>query len=245
MAHERILVVEDEWEMRHQLRTLLEQAQFRVTTAANAPEALASLKTEAFDLVLLEITVPVHDGFETCRQIRQLAFSATPPTVPLILLSDYGETYDKVVGLASGADDYITKPFAPEELLIRIQALLRRVRIYDREALSVTPSVQVGPLVLDPASQRAMLGPHELVLTNKEFDLLYLLARHVGRIVTRSSLLEQVWGEESYRDTKTLDVHIYRLRRKLDAAAGLGHLLETLRGRGYRLKASILALKLE
>lgn len=245
MARERILVVEDEWEMRHQLRTILEQAQFRVTTAATAQEALASLKTETFDLVLLDLTMPAYDGFETCRQVRQLTLSATPPTVPLIILSAHGETYDKVVGLASGADDYITKPFAPEELLGRIQALLRRVQIYDREALSVLPSVQVGPLVLDPASQRAMLGPHELILTNKEFDLLYLLARHVGRVLTRNSLLEQVWGGELYDDTKTLDVHIYRLRRKLDAAAGLGPFLETLRGRGYRLKESLLSVRLE
>jgi DNA-binding response OmpR family regulator len=241
MAREKILVVDDALDMRHLLRSILEQAQFRVTTAANAQEALASLKAETFDLVLLDALLPGRDGFETCREIRQLTASATPRTVPIILLSSRGETYDKVVGLAAGADDYVVKPFAREELISRIQAHLRRVQIYSAEARVSPPRIHIGPLLLDPDAQRACLGPHELTLTTKEFDLLYLLARHVGRVMVREVLLNEVWGGEVYGDSKTLDVHVYRLRKKFDAAAGLGHALETVRGRGYRLKEAVLS----
>ena len=244
MAGEKILVVDDELDFRHLLRLLLEKAQFQVATTATAAEALASLKKEAFDLVLLDVMMPLQDGFEACREIRQLALSATSRTVPIILLSARSETYDQVVGLEAGADDFVVKPFVREELISRIRALLRRAQVFSQETLIATPSVQVGPLRLDPPTQRAFLGPQELTLTNKEFDLLYLLARHVGRVLSRGALLEKVWEDELYGDSKTLDVHIYRLRKKFDAVAGWGSLLETLRGRGYRLKDSLLSMKL-
>lgn len=230
MAGEKILVVDDDFEIRQLLKILLRTRGYEPVTAANADEALALLRQQPFDLLLLDIMLPGGtDGLSLCRSIRQFSH------VPIIMLTARGETYDKVIGLESGADDYVTKPFEREELLSRIRAMLRRSREYTREEVRRQPRLTVGPLEIDYESQEARLAGRELTLTNKEFLLLYTLARNVDRVLSREILLDHVWGDDVYGDNKTLDVHVYRLRKKLNAAANLGRMVVTVRGRGYKL----------
>jgi len=230
MAGEKILVVDDDFEIRQLLKILLQTQGYEPVTAANADEAMALLRQRPFDLLLLDIMLPGGmDGVSLCRSIRRFSH------VPIIMLTARGETYDKVIGLESGADDYVTKPFEREELLSRIHAVLRRSREYTREEVRRQPRLTVGPLEVDYESQEARLAGQALTLTNKEFLLLYTLARNVDRVLSREILLDHVWGDEVYGDNKTLDVHIYRLRKKFDEVANLGHMIVTVRGRGYKL----------
>ncbi|WP_310962261.1 response regulator transcription factor [Nocardioides terrisoli] len=223
----RVLVVEDEESYREALSFLLEREGFEVTVAATGPDALAAFERGGADIVLLDVMLPGLPGTEVCRRIRQVS------QVPVIMVSARDEEVDKVVGLELGADDYVTKPYSPRELLARIRAVLRRgVEVPD-----------LDPQVLSAAGVRMDVERHEvsvrgepIALPLKEFELLEALLRNAGRVLTRGQLIDRVWGADYVGDTKTLDVHVKRLRAKLEEDPGQPRLLRTVRGLGYKLE---------
>jgi two-component system response regulator RegX3 len=213
----RILVVEDEDTIAEPLVAGLEREGFEVTRVATGRAALDAAEP---DVVLLDLRLPDMDGFEVCREMRARS------SVPIIVVSARGEEVDRVVGLELGADDYVVKPFGLRELVARIKAVTRRSSPEPR-----SEALHVGRLEVDPRSRRVLLGGAELPLTAKEFDLLALLASEPGAVVTRQRILEEVWGTSWYGASKTLDVHVATLRRKL----GEPGWVETVRGIGLRL----------
>jgi two-component system, OmpR family, response regulator RegX3 len=214
----RVLLVEDEEAIAEPLAEGLRREGFIVTVAATAADALAA---DEADVVLLDLRLPDADGLDVCRALR--ARSA----VPIIIVTARGEEADRVVGLELGADDYVVKPFGIRELIARIRAVTRRVQGHDVEG-----TVRAGELEIDERRRRVRRGEVELELTPKEFDLLLALAHDPGAVVTRRRLLEEVWNTSWYGSTKTIDVHIAALRRKL----GDPGLIETVRGVGFRLQ---------
>jgi two-component system, OmpR family, response regulator RegX3 len=216
----RILVVEDEDAIAEPLVTGLRREGFDVTRAATAADALSA---DASDVVLLDLRLPDGDGLDVCRELRSRS------DVPIIVVTARGEESDRVVGLELGADDYVVKPFGLRELIARIRAVTRRAG--SRRAESV---LRVGELTIDPRARRAQLDGRELELTPKEFDLLTALARDPGAALSRRRLLEEVWNTTWYGSSKTIDVHIAALRRKL----GEPGWIETVRGVGFRLRSA-------
>ena len=214
-----VLLVEDEDAIADPLAEGLRREGFTVTRAATGAEALTASES---DVVLLDLRLPDIDGLDVCRQIRERS------DVPIIVVTARGEETDRVVGLEIGADDYVVKPFGIRELIARIRAVTRRGRGTALEK----DIVQVGELELDGRARRVRLGSHELELTPKEFDLLTALARDPGAVLSRRRLLEEVWETSWYGSTKTIDVHVAALRRKL----GDPDWIETVRGVGFRLR---------
>ena len=221
---QRILVVEDEPDLLALVRINLEQAGFEVETAENGSDALAALRRAPPDLMLLDLMLPDVPGTEICRRIRG---SAELSELPIIMLTAKADEVDRVVGLELGADDYVTKPFSPRELMLRVRAVLRRQRP------DTTPArvIEHGDLSLDPERHRCFVDGEEVDLTAKEFSLLQCLMRRPGRVMTRDRLLDDVWGSDITVTTRTIDTHLKRLREKLGRA---GDLIETVRGVGYR-----------
>ncbi len=214
----KILVVEDEDAIAEPLAEGLRREGFEIARVASGREALDA---PLADLVLLDLRLPDLDGLSVCRELRSRS------NVPIIMITAKGEEVDKVVGLEVGADDYVVKPFGFRELLARIHAVTRRTSLGgDRNAASV------GPLTIDGPARRAALDGSELELTPKEFDLLFLLAREAGTVVSKQQIFEDVWGSTWYGGTKTIDVHVASLRRKLGDPAWI----ETVRGVGLRLQ---------
>ena len=202
-----ILIVDDEPLFVKGLKHSLEQEGYSVECAYDGEEGLKCLKKGGIDLIILDVMLPKKDGFTVCREIR------TYSNVPIIMLTAKGEDVDKIVGIEIGADDYLTKPFNTRELLARIKALLRRTRMsYDRNKTDI---LDLGELKLDLNSRRVLLKDKEVDLTTKEFDILYILAEISGRVYSRESLLELVWGYDFYGDERTVDVHIRRIRESL------------------------------
>jgi two-component system, OmpR family, response regulator RegX3 len=218
-AHVRVLVVEDEDAIADPLAEGLRREGFDVARAATGAEALAAAPV---DVVLLDLRLPDLDGLDVCRQLRARS------TVPIIVVTARGEEADRVVGLELGADDYVVKPFGLRELIARIRAVTRRARGEHEGAV-----VRIGDLEVDTRARRASVAGRELELTQKEFDLLAALARDPGAVLTRRRLLEDVWETNWYGSTKTIDVHVAALRRKLGDPAWI----ETVRGVGFRLRA--------
>ena len=214
----KILLVEDEDSIAEPLTEGLRREGFSVTRVATAADALTAAPA---DCVLLDLRLPDGDGYEVCRALRART------NVPIIMVTAKGEEVDRVVGLELGADDYVVKPFGLRELIARIRAVTRRA---NGRATSVGP-VQIGPLEVDARTRRARLNGSELVLTAKEFELLSELAADPDAVVTRSELLERIWGVTWYGQTKTIDVHVASLRRKLGDPAWI----EAIRGVGFRL----------
>jgi len=221
---QRILVVEDEPDLLALVRINLEQSGFEVETAENGSDALAALRRAPPDLMLLDLMLPDVPGTEICRRIRG---SAELSELPIIMLTAKADEVDRVVGLELGADDYVTKPFSPRELMLRVRAVLRRQRP------DTTPArvIEHGDLSLDPERHRCFVDGEEVDLTAKEFSLLQCLMRRPGRVMTRDRLLDDVWGSDITVTTRTIDTHLKRLREKLGRA---GDLIETVRGVGYR-----------
>jgi two-component system phosphate regulon response regulator PhoB len=219
-----ILVVDDEPDLLELVRFNLDRAGFRVETAASGEEALARLRRSTPDLVVLDLMLPDLSGEEVCRRLR-----ADPGLtgLPVIMLTAKSEEVDRVVGFELGADDYVTKPFSPRELVLRVKALLRRS--YEGAATSVP--LERGTLRLDPERHRCAVRGEEVELTAKEFQLLEALMRRPGRVMTREMLLDEVWGSDIAVTSRTIDTHLKRLREKLGAAS---ELIETVRGLGYR-----------
>jgi len=221
---ERILVVDDEPDLLELVRVNLDQSGYAVETAASGSEALARLRRAPPDLVVLDLMLPDVSGTEICRQLR-----ADPDLarLPVIMLTAKSDEVDRVVGLELGADDYVTKPFSPRELVLRVRAVLRR----GRPGEPARGVLRHGPLQLDPTRHRCHVEGQEVELTAKEFDLLHGLMERPGRVMTRDQLIDAVWGSDVAVTTRTIDTHLKRLREKLGPA---GPLIETVRGVGYR-----------
>ncbi len=224
----RILVVEDEESIAEALGFMLRREGFDVTLAADGPEGLSTFEREGADLVLLDVMLPGMPGTEVCKAIRATS------TVPIIMVTAKDSEIDKVVGLELGADDYVTKPFSTRELLARIKAVMRRQAPVAAE--STSGSVTVGPVRLDSSRHTVTVRGEMVKLPLKEFDLLELLMRNAGRVLTRKQIITSVWGSDYVGDTKTLDVHIKRLRAKIEANPAAPENLVTVRGMGYKFE---------
>lgn len=220
-----VLVVDDDVMVRDVVGRYLGRAGYQVTVAGDGEEALRAVETAAPDLVVLDLMLPGLPGLEVCRRLR----AAGP--VPVVMLTALGEEEDRIAGLELGADDYITKPFSPRELVLRVTSVLRRARA--PQPVTQLPPVIDDGLLVDIAARRAVLDGHELGLTVREFELLAYLIRHPGRAFTRSELLEQVWGW-NFGDQSTVTVHVRRLREKVEDDPTVPRRIATVWGVGYR-----------
>jgi len=222
----QLLLVEDSDELRDTLAYLLRREGYEVRAVADGAAALTEFHRQSPDIVVLDLMIPEVPGIDVCRQIRLTS------DVPIIILTAQVGEANIVVGLESGADDYITKPFSVPELLARLRSLLRRQRV-DQPAEAL---LSIRGLVVDVQRHRVSLDGRELDMPLREFDLLELLMRHAGRVLTRRQIIDSVWGADYFGDTKTLDVHIRRLRAKIEADPARPTRLVTLRGLGYRME---------
>ena len=220
----RILVVEDEESYRDALVYMLRREGFEVVEAADGTQGLAEFDRHGADLVLLDLMMPGLGGNEVCRQLRVRG------STPVIMVTARDSEIDKVVGLEIGADDYVTKPFSHRELVARIRAVLRRGQDTDL----VPDVIEVAPVRMDVARHEVTVGDTRVKLALKEFELLEMLLRNAGKVLTRGQLIDRVWGSDYVGDTKTLDVHIKRLRAKLEADPANPQYVLTVRGLGYK-----------
>ena len=225
----RILVVEDEKSFSEPLSFLLGKEGYEVDVAADGNEAISKFDKSGADLVLLDLMLPGISGTEVCKQIRATS------SVPIIMLTAKDDEVDKVVGLELGADDYVTKPYSSRELLARVRAVLRRNGDIAGDNL-VTTTVQVGPLKLDADRHLVSFKGENITLPLKEFELLEFLMRNAGRVLTRVQIIDRIWGSDYVGDTKTLDVHIKRLRSKFESDPANPELIQTIRGLGYKME---------
>lgn len=224
----RVLVVEDEESFSDALSFMLRREGYEVGIAEDGVKALEEFERHGADLVLLDLMLPGIPGTEVCRTLRQRS------SVPIIMVTAKDGEVDKVVGLELGADDYVTKPFSSRELVARIRAVLRR----RGEPQDLLPSViEVGPIRIDVDRHIVVVRGEVTTMPLKEFDLLELLVRNAGRVLTRSQIIDRVWGSDYVGDTKTLDVHIKRLRAKIEEQPARPQLIQTVRGLGYRFEA--------
>ncbi|HEY0317034.1 MAG TPA: response regulator transcription factor [Solirubrobacterales bacterium] len=224
----RILLVDDEQSIQTLLSYPLRKDGYHVTSALDGGEALQRFEEGRFDLVILDLMLPRLDGVEVCRHLRSRS------QVPIIMLTAKGSETDKVAGLEVGADDYITKPFSMREFRSRVKAALRRSRMGGEPVED--EAIESGELTIDFDRRMVTLGDEEIKVTYVEFEILGALARSPGRVLTRETLLEHVWGDSEYRDPRTVDVHIRHLREKLEQEPKQPEFLFTVRGVGYRFK---------
>jgi two-component system, OmpR family, response regulator RegX3 len=224
----RILVVEDEESYSDPLSYLLRREGYDVIVAETGPAALAQFDSNGADLVLLDLMLPGLSGVDVCRRLRQRS------SVPVIMLTAKDSEIDKVVGLEIGADDYVTKPYSSRELLARIKAVLRRLA--EPEEL-LSPTLEAGPVRMDVERHTVTVGGVSTPIPLKEFELLEMLLRNAGRVLTRIQLMDRVWGSDYVGDTKTLDVHIKRLRAKIEPDPATPRHIVTVRGLGYKFEA--------
>jgi DNA-binding response OmpR family regulator len=226
LGRRTVLLVEDEESITVPLSEALEREGFDASIASTAAEALSLAREVDPDLVLLDVGLPDGSGLDVCRELRRESH------VPIIMVTARGDEADRIVGLELGADDYVTKPFSAREVVARMRAVLRRAESRPEPADS---ALQVGELRLDPAQRTATFAGRTLELSRKEFDVVALLAAEAGRVVTRERLLEEVWDTTWFGSTKTLDVHVSALRRKLGDDPSAPRYLHTVRGVGFRL----------
>ena len=225
----KILIVEDEEALSDPLAFLLGREGFQTIVVDSGLDALPVFDREGADLVLLDVMLPGMSGMEVCRKLREVS------SVPIIMLTAKDSELDKVLGLELGADDYVTKPYSARELIARIRAVLRR---RSAETDSTTePVLQGGPVRMDIDRHVVTVNGEEISMPLKEFELLEILLRNVGRVMTRGQLIERVWGADYVGDTKTLDVHIKRLRSKIEPDSSAPQYVVTVRGLGYKFEA--------
>lgn len=224
----RILVVEDEVSFSDPLSYLLEKEGYDVAVAETGPDAITAFDTDGADLVLLDLMLPGLSGIDVCRAIRQRS------NVPVIMLTAKDGEIDKVVGLEIGADDYVTKPYSYRELLARVHAVLRR----SHEGEPQEPLLSAGRVAMDVERHEVRVDGEIVTMPLREFELLELFLRNPDRVLTRSQIIESIWGSNYVGDTKTLDVHVKRIRAKIEAEPSAPRLLTTVRGVGYMLLAS-------
>jgi DNA-binding response OmpR family regulator len=222
-ARRRILVVDDDPTVAEVVAGYLDRAGFAVDRVADGPAAVARAAARRPDLVVLDLMLPGMDGLEVCRRIRE----AGP--LPVVMLTARGDEDDRILGLEVGADDYVTKPFSPRELVLRVESVLRRAG----SPPDTGPWLRSGPLALDPAARRALRDGVELALTIREFDLLAFFLRHPGRVLGREELMRRVWGWE-FGDLSTVTVHVRRLREKIESDPARPRMISTVWGVGYR-----------
>ena len=225
MAGETILVVDDEANIVELARMYLEQEGFRVQSAGDGARALEMIARQPPALMVLDLMLPGVDGWDVCRHVRA---GSAAPDLPIVMLTARDDDVDKIVGLELGADDYVTKPFNPRELVARVKAILRRTR----RAVHTKAPVHVGDVTIDPARHEVTIAGQPVGLRPKEFDLLLTLAEHRGIVLSREQLLNLVWGYDFYGETRTIDVHIAQLRKRL---ANSNTEIETVLGVGYKL----------
>lgn len=226
MMH-RILIVDDEADILTLLETVLREEGFRqIARAETGRAAVAACREWAPEVVLLDVMLPDMDGYEVCRQIREFSHC------PILFLSAKNEELDKILGLAAGGDDYVTKPFSPREVVYRVKAQLRRASYQRQEPVRL---LRVGALSIDPDGCRVRKGGREIGLTAREFDILVCLARNTGRVISRERLYETVWGEDCFGCDNTVMVHIRHLREKLEDDPAAPEYLVTVKGLGYKL----------
>lgn len=229
MASKKILIVDDDKNICELLRLYLEKEGYETRLAYDGQAAFAEFEAWQPDLVLLDVMMPILDGWETCRKIRAIS------EVPIIMLTAKGDTFDKVLGLELGADDYIVKPFDTKEVVARIKAVLRRSVPVVKEEEGTGKKIVYDNLVLDLSRYELKVCGKTIEAPPKEMELLYFLASHPGRVFTRDQLLDEVWGFEYYGDSRTIDVHVKRLREKLEGASKEWS-LKTVWGVGYKFE---------
>lgn len=226
-----VLIVDDERPLVDLIARYLEREGFRILRAYDGLAAVELVRDEQPDLIVLDLMLPGIDGLEVCRRVRAIADAY------ILMLTARAEEIDRVVGLTAGADDYVTKPFSPHELVARVRAMLRRPRTLGSSiAQRAEPNrIVAGPLLIDLDAHEVSVDGQPAALTPNEFGVLVALAEHPGHVLTRAQLLDQVWGHDFYGDEHVVDVHVSNLRRKLGATRATG-LIETVRGVGYRLR---------
>jgi two-component system alkaline phosphatase synthesis response regulator PhoP/two-component system response regulator ResD len=224
MAGEPILIVDDEAHIVDLVRLYLEREGFRVESASDGAQGLRLIEQIRPALVVLDLMLPEVDGLEVCRRVR------AGSDVPIVMLTARDEDVDKIVGLELGADDYLTKPFNPRELVARVKAILRRS---ERPARDERVPLRLGDVTVDPARREVSVAGQPVSLRAKEFDLLVAFAEHKGLVLTRDQLLSRVWGYDFYGETRTVDVHVAHLRKRLAASQAVR--IETVTGVGYKL----------
>jgi two-component system alkaline phosphatase synthesis response regulator PhoP len=227
MPNELVLLVDDQPSILQLARMYLEREGFRILEAGDGETALASAASHRPALIVLDLMLPKLDGFEVCRRLR-----AAQDSVAILMLTARDEDIDKVLGLEMGADDYLTKPFNPRELVARVKAILRRS---DGSAQASGKTIHIGELTIDPASREVRRAGRSIDLRAQEFDLLLTLADHRGLVLSRERLLQQAWGFDFHGQTRTVDVHVAHLRKKLEGSALR---IETVTGVGYKLVTS-------
>ena len=223
----KILVVEDEESFREGVSFILSKEGYEVIDAADGNDAIIKFEREGADLVLLDVMLPGLSGLEVCKKLRTLT------KVPIIMLTAKDTELDKVLGLEIGADDYITKPFSSRELLARVKAILRRTGNVDIKSAIL----EIGPVRVDTERHTVSVEGIDQSLPLKEFDLLVYLMQNAGRVLTRTQLIDRIWGSDYFGDTKTLDVHVKRLRSRIEKDAANPRYIQTIRGLGYKFES--------
>lgn len=226
----KILIVDDEENICELVRLYIEKEGFEAVIAGDGQEAVAKFTTEKPDLILLDVMLPLKDGWQVCREIRAQS------NVPIIMLTAKGETFDKVLGLELGADDYVVKPFEPKELIARIRAVLRRSAGSDEEKAD-DGELKFDGLRINQSTYEVYIDDKKVEMPPKEFELLYFLAKNTNKVFTRDQLLDEIWGYEFFGDSRTVDVHIKRIREKLEGK-DRSWALKTVWGVGYKFEVS-------
>ncbi len=237
MVNQKILVIEDEVHIQELLKYNLEKNNFVVTLSDNGIDGLSQAMKGNFDLVLLDLMLPGFDGLEICRRMRG---DKRTRRTPIIMLTAKSEEFDKVLGLELGADDYVTKPFSVKELIARIRVALRRLDTNEEDEILVSNEnrdilLSYKDITLNKEKYEVRKGGEKLILTLKEFELLKMLIENKGRVLTRDSLLDKIWGYDYAGETRTVDVHIRHLRQKIHDEDGNNQMIETIRGVGYKI----------
>ncbi|KGX89089.1 response regulator transcription factor [Pontibacillus litoralis] len=228
---QHILIVDDEESIVTLLKYNIEQAGFTTDVAYSGKEALDKASVQPFDLIILDVMLPEMDGMEVCKQMRQKQMQT-----PILMLTAKDDEFDKVLGLELGADDYLTKPFSPREVVARIKAILRRISQHAPEIARGTESYKIADLIVYPEQYEATVKGSGLVLTPKEFELLLYLTKNKGRVLSRDQLLSAVWNYDFVGDTRIVDVHISHLREKIEPDTKKPVYIKTIRGLGYKME---------
>lgn len=222
----RVLIADDNIQITEVLKAYALKENMQIDVAYDGEQAWTYFINEKYDILLLDVMMPKLDGFSLCKRVREKSM------VPIILITAKGEDYDRIMGLDLGADDYIVKPFAPAEVMARIRAILRRV---EKNGEGESERVRLGSLTMDTESYTVQVREEMVSLTKKEFELLWILAKHPGKVFTRDNLLDSLWGFDYYGDPRTVDTHIKRIRAKIPEGEGSDWKIQTIRGVGYRL----------
>jgi two-component system alkaline phosphatase synthesis response regulator PhoP len=230
MEKKTVLVVDDEQHIIELIQFNLESNGYEVITSENGEDAIVIAEEEMPDVIILDLMLPGIDGFEACKRIRN---NEKTRKIPIIMLTAKGEEMDKVLGLELGADDYLTKPFSVRELIARIKAVLRRFEEMPKDVMKI---IKVNDIVIDAEKHEVMKNGELIELTLKEFELLKILARNRRKVLSRNFLLDEVWGYDYFGETRTVDVHIRHLRKKIEDNDKYPIYIETIRGIGYKMK---------